>query len=119
MADGIAFLGSTDTVKGFTPLGVSTYPATNRESALQALRGCLQEGFAIVCVTEEIALLLEQELKALRFEPTPAILVVPSMTGSTGLGLRRLKTLVEKAVGADILSREGPAHEGAGTGMGE
>jgi len=119
MAEGIAFLGSKDTVKGFKPLGVAIYPSADRESAVQALRACLQEGFAIVCVAEEIAVLLEQELKALRFEPTPAILVVPSMTGSTGLGLRRLKTLVEKAVGADIFSREDPAHDGAGTGMRE
>ncbi|MBN1425859.1 V-type ATP synthase subunit F [Candidatus Fermentibacteria bacterium] len=113
MPDGMAFLGSSDSVKGFTPLGVAPYPVHDRESALQALRGCVREGYAIVCVTEEIAELLEPELKALRFQPTPAVLVVPSMTGSTGLGLRRLKTLVEKAVGADILSREGPA-QGAG-----
>lgn len=111
----IAFLGSKDTVKGFVPLGVSAYATGDRESALQALRACLREGFAIVCVTEEIAVLLEQELKALRFEPTPAILVVPSMSGSSGLGLHRLKSLVEKAVGADILSREEPA---PGAGMG-
>lgn len=118
MPDGMAFLGSRDSVKGFSPLGVVAYPAHDRESALQALRGCVQQGYAIVCVTEEIAGLLEPELKALRFQPTPAVLVVPSMTGSSGVGLRRLKTLVEKAVGADILSREDPAR-GAGNAMRE
>ncbi len=119
MAEGIAFLGSADSVKGFRPLGIATFPVTEREAAVKALRDCLAARYAIVWVTEDVALLLEEELKAIRFEPTPAILVLPPMTGSKGLGLRRLKALVEKAVGADILSREGPAPAGAGEALGE
>lgn len=117
MSEAIAFLGSTDTVKGFLPLGVRPYPVETREAALEALKDCLRRKVAIVVVAEEIAQVLEHELRALRFCPTPAILVVPSMTMASGMGMERLRSLVEKAVGADILSRESPA--GAGKGMGE
>ncbi|HAW60584.1 MAG TPA: V-type ATP synthase subunit F, partial [Actinobacteria bacterium] len=37
---------------------------------------------------------------------TPAVVVIPPTTGSTGLGMQRLKKIVEKAVGVDILSKE-------------
>ncbi len=119
MSDRIAFLGSKDTVVGFTPLGISTYAVADRESALAALRECLNSNFAILFVTEMIAELIEGELKAIRFSPTPAILVVPSILGSTGLGIRRLRALVEKAVGADILFREGSVQESTDVSTGE
>lgn len=106
MSDSIAFLGSKDTVAGFVPLGVTTYPVTDRPAARTALRRCLADHAAVVFVTEEVAAMLNDELRALRFKPTPAILVVPSAVGGEKVGLERLRALVEKAVGADILSRE-------------
>jgi len=36
----------------------------------------------------------------------PAIVVIPPTTGGVGLGLQRLKGIVEKAVGVDILAKE-------------
>ena len=106
MSDTIAFIGSRDTVAGFVPLGVATFPATDPPAARAALRRCLADHAAVVFVTEEVAGMIEEDLRALRFQPTPAILVVPSAAGGVRLGLERLKTLVEKAVGADILSRD-------------
>jgi V/A-type H+-transporting ATPase subunit F len=106
MSDSIAFLGSKDTVAGFVALGVEAYPVADRAEARTALRRCRAEKTAVVFVTEEVAAMLDDELAALRFEPTPAILVVPSAIGGEEFGLKRLKILVEKAVGADILSRE-------------
>jgi V/A-type H+-transporting ATPase subunit F len=36
----------------------------------------------------------------------PAIIPIPGMKGSMGIGLRNIKKAVEKAVGADILFNE-------------
>ena len=119
MSSHVAFLGSADTVKGFIPLGIHTYPVENQSEARTIFRECIERDFAILFVTEEVALYLETELRSIRFNPTPAVLVVPSMLGSQGLGLSRLRSLVEKAVGADILSREEsvPQNEDARTGV--
>ncbi len=114
MSERVAFLGSKDTVAGFTPLGVATFPVNGYDSARDAFTICLKNRFAILFVTEEISELLEKELKSIRFEPTPAVLVVPSMMGSKWLGLSRLRNLVEKAVGADILTRDEPVSKDAG-----
>lgn len=105
MSDSIAFIGARDTVAGFTPLGVEAHPVDGPAAASRALRRCVRAGVAIVFVTEPVAEMLEEELAALRFEPTPAVLVVPSMTSTGGGGIERLRALVEKAIGADILSR--------------
>ena len=96
MSEKIAFIGNGDSVMGFTPLGITAYPATDRRTAVNALNDCLRAEFTLLFVTEEIAGILANEIRAIRFRPTPAILVVPSTLGSTGLGLRRLRTLVEK-----------------------
>jgi len=106
MSKYVAFLGSTDTVKGFIPLGIHAYPVEDQIEARTIFQKCIEQDFAILFVTEEVASFLEAELRSIRFNSTPAVLVVPSMLGSRGLGLSRLRTLVEKAVGADILSRE-------------
>jgi len=119
MSEHVAFLGSADTVKGFTPLGIRAYPVEDPAEARKIFRECIEREFAILFVTEEIALFLEAELRSIRFKSTPAVLVVPSMLGTRGLGLNRLRSLVEKAVGADILSREESAsqNEDARTGV--
>lgn len=118
MSERIAFLGSKDTVSGFIPLGVAAYAVSDHESALGAFNECLARRYAVLFMTEEIAQALEKELKAIRFNQTPAVLVVPSILGSQGLGLRRLRSLVEKAVGADILSRDEPTAQKTNARMG-
>jgi V/A-type H+-transporting ATPase subunit F len=119
MSENVAFIGNRESVAGFIPLGLAAYPVTDRSTAVEALNDCLKSGFAVLFVTEEIAELLADEIRAVRFRPTPAILVVPSTLGSTGLGLRRLRTLVEKAVGADILSRENSVPQSTDRNTGE
>jgi vacuolar-type H+-ATPase subunit F/Vma7 len=106
MSENVAFIGNRDSVMGFTPLGLVAYPATDRRRALEALNDCLRTGVALLFVTEEIAEMLADEIRAVRFQPTPAILVVPS-------------TLVEKAVGADILSRESSVQKSTDRSTGE
>ncbi len=111
MSDTIAFIGGKDTVAGFRPLGVRTYAVSEPNEAVGAFHDCLRARVVILILTEPVAEMLEEQIRPLRFEPTPAILVVPSMTSRGGEGIRRLHTLVEKAVGADILSKEEEAEE--------
>ena len=44
-------------------------------------------------------------MKALSAEPLPAAVIIPEGQESTGQGLARLRAIVEKAIGADILFR--------------
>ncbi len=105
-AEPIAFLGDRDTVVGFRSLGLSAYPVRTQEDAREALRVARESGCRVLVVTEQTARWLQDELREMATHPLPAVLVVPSTRGSQGLGMERLRGLVEKAVGADIFSRE-------------
>ncbi len=104
--EAIAFLGDRDSVSGFRPLGVSVHAVRSQEDARKALDAARERGSRVVLVTEEVALWLQSELREVAAEPLPVVLVVPSTRGTQGLGMRQLRRLVEKAVGADIFSRE-------------
>ena len=52
---------------------------------------------------DELAALLEKEMKKQEEAMVPAVIPIPGVKGNTGLGIRRLSQSVEKAVGADII----------------
>lgn len=111
----IAIVGQKETVQGFALLGVDIVPAYTKEEAVDALfrlkktvhtdeTGKERNTYAIVFITEDLAsgISAEDEKKLAR-GALPAILPLPSHRGSTGYGLGRLKRIVERAVGSDIL----------------
>ena len=109
-------IGSREAVSGFALLGVDVVPVENPKDALQeiyALRrktqadqqGIERPLYAIIFVTEDLvsAITPEDERKLAR-GALPAILPLPSHRGSSGFGQQRLKRIVERAIGSDILA---------------
>ncbi len=99
----IAVLGDKDSVLGFKALGLSTYPAETAEEARVTLHRIAKENFAVIYVTETLAVELEQDINRYKDELTPAIILIPGKEGSHGIGMSNIKKAVERAVGADIL----------------
>ena len=99
----IAVLGDKDSVLGFKALGLSTYPVDSADDARTTLHRIAKENFAVIYVTETLAVELEQDINRYKDELTPAIILIPGKEGSMGIGMANVKTAVERAVGADIL----------------
>ncbi len=111
----IAIIGSRDAIAGFSLLGVEIVPADNPKEATEALlrlkretqtdeRGVEVNVYAILFITEDLAGgISPDDEKKLARGALPAIIPLPSHQGSTGYGLQRLKRIVERAVGSDIL----------------
>lgn len=112
----IAIVGSRQSVQGFSLLGADVVPAETTADAIAALyrlkkhttpdeKGLERQTYAIVFVTEDLAggIPAEDEKKLAR-GALPAIIPLPSHRGSTGYGMARLKRIVERAVGSDILA---------------
>ena len=59
--------------------------------------------YAVILVTENYAAKMSALMDKLKQQPYPAVLAIPSSTGSNGFGLAGVKKDVEKAVGVDIL----------------
>lgn len=109
-AAGIAIIGARDSILGFRALGLSVYPVSSAAEAAGAFDECVRREYAAVFITEGFVPGLRDRIKAVAAQPTPAVVIIPEGQESQGLGLAQLRSVVEKAIGADILFR-GEARE--------
>ena len=99
----IAVIGDRDSVLGFRALGLETCAAETAEEAKKELHRMAKEDYAIIYLTEQYAAKMGDELMRYKSQPMPAIILIPGKEGSLGIGMANIKTIVERAVGADIL----------------
>ncbi|PIP65006.1 V-type ATP synthase subunit F [Candidatus Peregrinibacteria bacterium CG22_combo_CG10-13_8_21_14_all_49_11] len=112
----IAIVGSPEAVSGFALLGVQVIAVSDAQSARTELfrlkkemttsvDGLERNVYAIVFVTEDLmTAVTPDDEKLLVKGALPAIIPLPSHRGSSGYGLARLKRLVERAVGSNVLN---------------
>ncbi len=111
----IAIVGPKEVVEGFTLLGVDIVSATTAEEALATLyrlkketqkddNGVERPAYGIVFVSEDfMSEFSPDEERKLARGALPAIIPLPSHRASSGYSLHRLKRIVERAIGSDIL----------------
>jgi len=103
----IGVLGDRDSVLGFMALGFSVHEAENAEQATQILHTLAKsDEYAIIFITEQYAMKIQEEIAKYKDDPLPAIICIPNQNGTTGYGMATIKNAVERAVGADILFKK-------------
>lgn len=111
----MAIIGSREAILGFKALGLEPVYVADPKVAVEQLYSLKKERlddegesrnkYAIIFIMEEFARgITPEDYKKLSADPLPAIIPLPSHLGTTGYGLQKLKAIVEKAVGMDILS---------------
>lgn len=99
----IAVIGDKDSILGFKTLGATTYTVTGAEEALAALKQAVKQRYAVVFITEVLAQHMMDSIEELNRRLLPAVVLIPNNKGTLGIGIRKIKRNVEKAIGADIL----------------
>lgn len=99
----IAVLGDKDSVLGFKALGLDTYPVESVEQARITLHRIARENYAVIYLTETLAVDMEADIARYKDDLTPAIILIPGKEGAMGIGMSNIKKAVERAVGADIM----------------
>ena len=104
----IAVVGDRESVLGFRALGLSVFPTDTPERARETIHRLAQEDYAVIYLTEQLGAQLGAQLGDLlaqyQTQLTPAILLIPGKEGSLGIGMEKITSTVERAVGADILA---------------
>lgn len=98
----IAMIGGKNSILPFKGLGIDIYPVDDLEEAAQQLQE-MAEDYGVIFLTERLIEQLESIIRQYEELPTPAIIPIPSSTGSLGIGMARIQQNVEKAVGMNIL----------------
>lgn len=99
----IGVMGDRDSIYGFAALGMSVYPTEKAEDAKATLKSLASNNFGIIYITEALAATISDEIEKYRFMSTPAIILIPGVSGNTGAGLEDVTKSVKKAVGSNIL----------------
>ncbi|MFI3254009.1 MAG: V-type ATP synthase subunit F [Eubacteriales bacterium] len=98
----IAALGDKDSVLGFKALGLDVVPVDSVDEARTNLHRMAKEDYAVIYLTEQLAVEMEAELTRYKDSLTPAIILIPGKEGTLGIGMTKITENVIRAVGADI-----------------
>lgn len=99
----IAVFGERESIKGFAAVGLDIFTCDRDEDAAAQFKKITDAGYGVIYITEHFASLLNREIEKLDQKLTPSIVPIPGASNNTGIGVARLKSAVEKAVGSDIV----------------
>ena len=84
-------------------LGLEVCPVDTAEAGSRELHRLAKESYAIIYMTEQLAVKIPADVDRYKDALTPAIILIPGKEGSMGIGASNVKRAVERAIGADIL----------------
>lgn len=96
-------VGERDAVLAFKAVGMRVIPVQTPAETTAALHKLATEGVPVIFITESCAQQAPEALEKYKTMPGTAVIPIPGSQGSNGLGMRRVRANVEKAIGADIL----------------
>lgn len=102
MAD-IAMIGDKDSVLLGRAAGLDVYFETDGAAAGKLIDRLAKENTRIIFITEPVFASAKETVDRYRSETFPALIPIPSGSGTTGVAMDNLRANVEKAIGAQIL----------------
>lgn len=102
-ADKMGAVGERDVVLAFGAMGMEAIPAETKESVSAAVAALAEQGVPVIFITERAARLSPETMARYRASAETILIPVPGGTGTDGYGMQRLRSNIEKAIGADIL----------------
>ena len=103
----VAMIGDKTSVLGFQALGFDAYPVIELHEAQDVWLKIKDGNYTVIIVTVEVYREIDDLITEFAESFTPVVLIIPPAKGGKGVGFQRMKKIVEKAVGMDILSEEG------------
>ncbi len=102
----VGIIGDKDSIMGFLALGIDIFPAYTQEDIKKTIHKLAEKEYAIIYITEEASLKAGESLARYKDLELPAIIVIPGIEGSMGLGMNEVRESAKRAIGADILFSE-------------
>jgi V/A-type H+-transporting ATPase subunit F len=99
----IGVIGERESVLGFKAVGLDVFPCQDKDAAKETLNRIAGDSYAIIYITEKLCKDIKQDIEKYKDVRMPAIIPIPGIDGTFGIGIANLKKAVERAVGADIL----------------
>ncbi len=98
----IAIIGNREKILPFVSVGVEIYPIDGKNGE-EVAREALHSGALVILVEENIMLSIAHVFDEIRDKMVPAVIPIPVGAQSQEYGIQRLRELLIKAIGADIV----------------
>ena len=108
----MAIIGDGDSVLAFKAVGIEAFSVNHPEKARDLLKK-LAKTHQIIFITDALAKEISDTVAHYTASAYPTVIPVPSKNGSNGYGYEILKKEMEKALGVDILFKDGKGENGA------
>lgn len=105
MTGKIAAIGEQDIIEPLKMVGVDTFPVT-KENIIEVLLNIVNKGYSVILIGEDSIEGIEDLFLKLSLRPLPSIVPIPGKGKSKAFAYRRLRELIKKAVGTDILKED-------------
>ena len=102
MTGKIAAVGEPDIIEPLKMVGVDIFPVT-KETVKDVLTNVVNQGYAVVLICESSIEEIEDYFLKLSMRPMPSLVPIPGKGKSKNYAYKRLRELIKKAVGTDIL----------------
>lgn len=102
----VAIIGDKTSVLGFKALGLDVYALETPEEGRRIWPRIKEQDYAVVFITESFYEAMEDLIKEITQQIKPSVTVIPAAAGRTGLGMNKIRKIVETAVGADVLGKK-------------
>jgi len=101
----IGVVGDRDSILCYKAFGMDIFPAAEAEpeESRKLVDRLARESYGVVFITEQIADTISETIDRYNKTMLPAVILIPGIKGSLGIGLKRIRDNVEKAVGINIL----------------
>lgn len=98
----IAAIGKSDVIILFNAVGIQTFQTDDPILVDKIIFQLVNDNFKIIYVAEDIYDLIPETIEKYKSSPFPLIIPIPVTEDSKGIGLKKIKSNVEKAIGFDI-----------------
>ncbi len=103
----LAAIGDFSTVFPLKAIGIEVHPVDDNEDVAKILRNlAISKEFGIIFVTESLLKPAQEVMNEFLDKEMPAIITIPSISGSLGLGVSRVREIMKRAAGRDIMAEE-------------
>ena len=101
----IGLIGEEGDIMAFRALGLDLFPVKDPAEVGGILAGLIKsKEYGIILITEAVGEAARSIVEEASSRPLPSLAFIPGSQGSRGFARERLRKIIERAVGVDILS---------------